>query len=375
MSTVVDLACELIRRPSVTPDDGEIQSFLADLFAKAGFTVERLDCGDVKNLWVTHGSGAPLVVFDGHCDVVPPGPLDAWITDPFEPTVIGGKICGRGAADMKGPLAALCLAILEFVQSNPSHKGTVGLLVTSDEEGYALDGTRHALDTLVKRGTKIDFALVGEPTSDDNFGDMIKVGRRGSISAKMTVHGKQGHVAYPHLADNPVHRLAPFLTELLTIRWDAGDRNFPPTTLQVSNIHAGTGAVNVVPGEAVIDFNLRFNILQTSDQIQARIEKMAEAFALKCEFDWNASAQPFVTRNTELITAVANAINLETKKSPRQGTGGGTSDARFFALHQIPVVEFGPINATIHAANECVGIDELESCVRVYKNVLVTLTS
>ncbi len=375
MSTVVDLACELIRRTSVTPDDGGIQAFLADLFAKAGFTVERLDCGDVKNLWVTHGSGAPLVVFDGHCDVVPPGPLDAWKTDPFEPTVIGGKICGRGAADMKGPLAALCLAILEFVQSNLSHKGTVGLLVTSDEEGYALDGTSHALDTLVKRGTKIDFALVGEPTSDDNFGDMIKVGRRGSISAKMTVHGKQGHVAYPHLADNPVHRLAPFLTELLTIRWDAGDQNFPPTTLQVSNIHAGTGAVNVVPGAAVIDFNLRFNILQTSDQIQARIEKMAEAFGLKCEFDWNASAQPFVTRNAELITAVANAINLETKKSPRQGTGGGTSDARFFALHQIPVVEFGPINATIHAANECVGIDELESCVRVYKNVLVTLTS
>ena len=375
MSTVVDVACELIRRSSVTPDDGGIQAFLADIFIKAGFTVEHLDCGDVKNLWVTHGSGSPLMTFDGHCDVVPPGPLDAWKTDPFEPTVIGDKIFGRGAADMKGPLAALCIALLEFVQANPAHKGTVGLLVTSDEEGYALDGTRHALDALIERGTKIDFALVGEPTSDDNFGDMIKVGRRGSISAKMTIHGKQGHVAYPHLADNPVHRLAPFLTELLAIRWDAGDQNFPPTTLQVSNIHAGTGAVNVVPGAAVLDFNLRFNILHTSDQIQARIEKMAEAFALKCEFEWNASAQPFVTRNDDLISAVASAIKEETGKSPKQGTGGGTSDARFFALHQIPVVEFGPINATIHAANECVGIQELESCVRIYKIVLKALST
>ena len=373
MSKVVDLACELIRRPSVTPDDAGITEFLGELFAKHGFAVEHLNFGEVKNLWVTHGTGSPCVAFDGHCDVVPTGPLDAWKSDPFEPTVAGGNIVGRGSSDMKGPLAALCFALIEFVQLNPNHSGTVGLLVTSDEEGWAIDGTRRALATLVERGTVIDFALVGEPTSENVFGDMIKVGRRGSISATMTVFGKQGHVAYPHLADNPVHRLAPFLNELLTIHWDAGDENFPPTTLQVSNIHAGTGAVNVVPGTVTVDFNLRYNIHHSANNIQTRIAKMAEAFALKCEFVWNASAQPFVTRNAPLINAVAGAIIKETRKNPGQGTGGGTSDARFFAMHKIPVVEFGPSNVTIHAANECVSIADLEACVRVYRSVLETL--
>ena len=375
MSKVVDLACELIRRPSVTPDDGGILEYLASIFGDAGFVVEHLDFGEVKNLWVTHGVGAPLVVFDGHCDVVPPGPLEAWRSDPFEPTRVGGQIFGRGASDMKGPLAALCVALLEFVASSPDHIGTVALLVTSDEEGLGIDGTGRALKTLVDRGAKIDYALVGEPTSENAFGDMIKVGRRGSISAKMTVFGKQGHVAYPHLADNPVHRLSPFLTELLAIHWDAGDENFPPTTLQVSNIHAGTGAVNVVPGTVTVDFNLRFNILHKASDIQTRIEKMAEAFGLKCEFSWNASAQPFVTRNAELINAVAGAIVKETRKNPRQGTGGGTSDARFFAAHKIPVVEFGPSNATIHAANEMVDVEDLDRSVTIYKSVLQTLTT
>ena len=275
---------------------------------------------------------------------------------------------------MKGPLAALCIALLEFVQDNPNHRGTVGLLVTSDEEGNAIDGTGRALKTLVDRGTIIDFALVGEPTSEVVFGDMIKVGRRGSISAKMTVFGKQGHVAYPHLADNPVHRLAPFLTELLAIHWDAGDKNFPPTNLQISNIHAGTGAVNVTPGTVTLDFNLRYNVLHSADVIQNRIAKMAEAFGLKCAFEWNPSANPFVTRNAPLINAIAGAIMKETRTNPKQGTGGGTSDARFFAAHGIPVVEFGPLNTTIHAANECVGIDELEKCVRIYRTALEKLT-
>ena len=374
MSKVVDLACELIRRPSVTPDDAGILAYLAELFGSNGFAVEHLDFGDVKNLWVTHGSEAPVVVFDGHCDVVPAGPLDAWNTDPFEPTLREGSIYGRGSADMKGPLAALCIALLEFVQDNPNHRGTVGLLVTSDEEGNAIDGTGRALKTLVDRGTIIDFALVGEPTSEVVFGDMIKVGRRGSISAKMTVFGKQGHVAYPHLADNPVHRLAPFLTELLAIHWDAGDKNFPPTNLQISNIHAGTGAVNVTPGTVTLDFNLRYNVLHSADVIQNRIAKMAEAFGLKCAFEWNPSANPFVTRNAPLINAIAGAIMKETRTNPKQGTGGGTSDARFFAAHGIPVVEFGPLNTTIHAANECVGIDELEKCVRIYRTALEKLT-
>jgi succinyl-diaminopimelate desuccinylase len=229
------------------------------------------------------------------------------------------------------------------------------------------------LETLVKRGTQIDYAVVGEPTSETNFGDMIKVGRRGSISATMTVYGKQGHVAYPHLADNPVHRLAPFLTELLAIRWDAGNENFPPTTLQVSNIHAGTGAVNVVPGSLTLDFNLRFNTELTSELIQARITKMAEAYKLNCEIVWNASAQPFITKDVALIHAITDAIKKVVKGSTHYGTGGGTSDARFFALHQIPVVEFGPLNATIHMANECVGIDELEGCVMIYRMTLENL--
>ncbi len=373
MSKVVDLARELIRRPSVTPIDAGILAYLADMFTANGFTIEYLNFGSVKNLWVTHGSGAPLIAFDGHCDVVPPGPLEAWNTDPFEPVIKDGNIYGRGTADMKGPLAALCVAILEFVAANPDHAGTVGLLITSDEEGYAIDGTGRALKTLVDRGTKIDFALVGEPTSELAFGDMIKVGRRGSISAKMTVMGKQGHVAYPHLADNPVHRLAPFLTELLAIRWDGGNSNFPPTSLQVSNIQAGTGATNVIPGSLTLDFNLRFNTELTSEFIQTRITKMAEAYKLNCEFVWNASAQPFVTRDRTLISAVSQAIAKETNTRPLEGTGGGTSDARFFAAHQIPVVEFGPLNTTIHAANECVGIDELEKCVRIYRSTLEKL--
>ena len=373
MSKVVDLACELIRRASVTPDDGGIQAHLAEMFASNGFEVEHLDYGDVKNLWVTHGEGAPLVVFDGHCDVVPPGPLEAWNSNPFEPTIKDGKVFGRGSADMKGPLAALCIALLEFVLANPDHKGTVGLLVTSDEEGNAIDGTGRALKTLVDRGTQIDFAVVGEPTSEEVFGDMIKVGRRGSISARMTVFGMQGHVAYPHLADNPVHRLSPFLTELLAIHWDGGDQNFPPTSLQVSNIHAGTGAVNVIPGTVTLDFNLRYNVLHSAEIIQTRVSKMAEAFGLNCAFEWNPSAKPFVTRNAPLINAVAGAIIKEIRTNPKQGTGGGTSDARFFAAHKIPVVEFGPLNTTIHAANECVGIDELEKCVRIYRRTLEML--
>jgi succinyl-diaminopimelate desuccinylase len=373
MISVVELACELIRRPSITPADGGIQQYLAELFASAGFAVEHLDFGDVRNLWVTHGSGAPLVVFDGHCDVVPPGALEAWNTQPFDPTIRDGMIFGRGSADMKGPLAALCIALLQFVRDNPNHPGTIGLLVTSDEEGMAVDGTGRALKTLVDRGVKIDYALVGEPTSDNRFGDMIKVGRRGSVSAKMTVLGKQGHVAYPHLADNPVHRLAPFLTELLAIRWDGGNDDFPPSTLQVSNIHAGTGAVNVVPGSLTLDFNLRYNTEITAELIEERITMMAHAYKLDCEFVWNASAQPFIIHNPKLLDAITGAVKAETKQAPNQGTGGGTSDARFFAAHKIPVVEFGPINATIHAANECVGVNELEGCARIYEQVLDSL--
>ncbi|MBS1728352.1 MAG: succinyl-diaminopimelate desuccinylase [Armatimonadetes bacterium] len=375
MPTVVEIATELIRRPSVTPDDAGCTDYLAALFGEAGFTVRHLDFNDVKNLWVTHGTAEPLIVFDGHCDVVPPGPREAWNTDPFTPTTVDGMLYGRGASDMKGPLAAMVAALLDHVKANPNHPGTLGMLVTSDEEGYAVDGTGRALKTLVEEGVKIDFAIVGEPTSEDSFGDMIKVGRRGSVSAKMVVRGKQGHVAYPHLALNPIHTLSPFLTELLAFKWDMGNENFPPTTLQVTNIHAGTGAVNVIPGSVELDFNLRYNTLLTAPIIQDRITKMAHAFGLDCTFEWNASAMPFVTRDRRLIGAIATAIIKETKQTPREGTGGGTSDARFFAAHKIPVVEFGPSNATIHAANECVAIGDLEACVRVYKDALANLLS
>lgn len=370
MSKVVDLACELVRRQSVTPSDGGCQEYLSGLFMSTGFTVRHLDFGEVKNLWVQHGTQKPLVVFDGHCDVVPPGPREAWQTDPFVPTIRDGKIYGRGASDMKGPLAAMAVALLDFVTENPNHAGTVAMLVTSDEEGMAVDGTGRALQKLIEDGVEIDYALVGEPTSEDRFGDMIKVGRRGSVSGKMVVKGKQGHVAYPHLADNPIHKLSPFLTELLAVLWDQGNENFPPTTLQVTNIHAGTGAVNVIPGSVELDFNLRYNTEMTAEFIEERIAKMAEAYGLDATFVWNASAKPFVTRNSALIDAIAGAVIRETKVNPQQGTGGGTSDARFFAAHKIPVVEFGPSNATIHAANECVAIEDLESCVRVYSSFL-----
>lgn len=375
MSRVVDLACELIRRPSVTPNDAGCLDYLAELFVSAGFLTRFLNFGEVKNLWAWHGEGKPLVAFNGHCDVVPPGPREAWDTDPFEPTIKDGVLYGRGASDMKGPLAALCLALLQFVEANPDHKGTVGILITSDEEGYAVDGTQRALQSLIDDGVQIDYALVGEPTSENRFGDMIKVGRRGSIRAKMVVKGKQGHVAYPHLAKNPIHVLSPFLTELLAIQWDLGNDSFPPTTLQVTNIQAGTGAVNVIPGSVEIDFNLRYNVLQTASEIQTRIEKMAEAYGLECSFDWNPSAMPFVTRDRDLIGALTTSIIKHTKTTPNEGTGGGTSDARFLAAAKIPVVEFGPSNATIHAANECVAVDDLESCVAIYQDALNRLLS
>lgn len=370
MVSVVDVACELIRRPSVSPNDGGCCEYLAGLFADAGFKIQHLNFNDTKNLWVTHGEGAPLVAFNGHCDVVPPGPVESWLSDPFTPTIEGDTLRGRGASDMKGPLAAIVVALLDFVYRNPNHAGTVGLLVTSDEEGMALDGTGRALQVLLDEGVKIDYCVVGEPTSEAEFGDMLKVGRRGSVSGKLTAFGKQGHVAYPHLADNPIHKAIPFLNELTSIVWDLGNENFPPTTLQISNIHGGSGAVNVIPGSVTVDFNLRYNTELTAEEIEQRITHMAEGFGLKCEIAWNASAKPFVTRDRKLIDAVVNSVEKNTGNRPIEGTGGGTSDARFLALHKIPVIEFGPSNATIHAVNECVSIRDLESCVDIYRDIV-----
>lgn len=375
MARTLDLAIELIQRPSVTPDDGGCIDYLADIFRRAGFTIEELDFEDVRNLLVTHGDDGRFVLFNGHCDVVPPGDLDQWTSPPFEPTKKGDMLFGRGSADMKGPLAALCHALLSFVEKNPTHSGKIGLLVTSDEEGLGVNGTRAALEEMLKRGDTPDYVLVGEPTSEQLCGDTIKVGRRGSVSGKMIVRGIQGHVAYPHLAENPIHRIAPFLNELVATVWDTGSEHFPPTTCQISNIHGGTGAVNVIPGAVEVHFNLRHGTDSPAQVLIRRIETMAANHKLDYEVSWNASASPFVTTTPALVSAVSAAVTKHTGVTPTPGTGGGTSDARFFAAAGLPVVEFGPLNKTIHSANECISVQDLDTCALVYLSVLEALTS
>lgn len=375
MGRTLDLAIELIRRPSVTPDDGGCLLFLREIFVGAGFRFEEYDFDDVKNMLVWHGHDGPFVLFNGHCDVVPPGNLELWTSPPFEPVKKGDLLYGRGSADMKGPLAAMCHALLSFVEKNPQHPGRVGLLVTSDEEGIGINGTRAALAQMLADGDKPDYVIVGEPTSEEVCGDTIKIGRRGSVSGKMTVHGVQGHVAYPHLADNPVHKLAPFLTELVATQWDQGDAHFPPTTCQISNIHAGTGAVNVIPGSVTVDFNLRHGTASPSAHLISLIEAMASKHGLQYEVTWNASALPFVTTNPELVLAMTEAVQEHTGQKPTAGTGGGTSDARFFAAAGLPVVEFGPLNKTIHTIDENVSVSDLDTCALVYRAMLEKLTS
>lgn len=360
MHPSVALALDLLARPSVTPDDAGCHHALAEVLRPAGFKLEEMPFGDVSNLWATHGTGGPLIVFAGHCDVVPPGPREAWKEDPFFPSIENGVITARGAADMKSGLAAMTTAVAEFVKAHPDHAGTIALLSTSDEEGAGLDGTKAVLEALVARGEKPDFAFVGEPTSETQFGDTIKVGRRGSISGYLTVRGIQGHVAYPHLARNPIHDLAPFLVALTRHRWDEGDEVFPPTSLQVANLNAGTGAINVIPGVAHLEFNVRFGPATTGDEVRRVISQVIEEHGLDAEVRWLESAQAFKTESPVLIDSLIRSIESVTGIHPTPGTSGGTSDARFFAAHGIPVVEFGPINATIHAANECVTIQEIE---------------
>jgi succinyl-diaminopimelate desuccinylase len=370
---VLQLATELIRRPSVTPDDGGCLDFLASVLPE--FEPQRFDFNDVKNLWLTHGKGSPVVVMAGHCDVVPSGPVDLWTSPPFEPTIRDEQLFGRGAADMKGSLAAMTIALRDFVASNPNHAGTVALLVTSDEEGLGVDGTDYVLEKLIEAGQNIDYAIVGEPTSESVLGDTIKVGRRGSLSCHMSIMGTQGHVAYPHLANNPIHDATAFLSELVTIEWDQGNTFFQPTTLQISNIHSGTGATNVIPGKLDLDFNLRYTPEIRQSEIAFRVSQLGEKHKLKLNTDWTHSASPFLTENDFLLNALSEAILHVCGSTPKRGTGGGTSDARFFAAKAIPVAEFGPLNATIHAIDERVSIAALRDCVRVFENTLNTLTS
>ena len=373
MSKTLELAKELIRRPSVTPDDHGCQQLLAERLEQAGFTNEQLRFGEVDNLWARRGAEAPLFVFAGHTDVVPTGPVEEWDSDPFMPVIRDGYLFGRGAADMKGSIAAMTVACEKFVAEHPDHRGSIAFLITSDEEGPSIDGTVKVIDHLVKRGDKIDWCLVGEPSSVNQTGDMIKNGRRGSLNGKLRIQGKQGHVAYPHLADNPIHRAAPALAELAAVEWDAGNEFFPPTTFQVSNISGGTGAENVIPGVLDIQFNLRFSTESSEDSLKAQVNEILARHGLEYEIYWRLSGQPFLTPAGELVDASREAIRGITGVDTELSTSGGTSDGRFIAPTGAQVVELGPVNATIHQINECVKAEELDTLSIVYGGILTQL--
>jgi succinyl-diaminopimelate desuccinylase len=371
MSDVLDLTCELIRRRSVTPDDAGCQSLLAARLADAGFAIEHLRHGDVDNLWATHGNGAPTLMFLGHTDVVPSGPIASWQSDPFEPALRDGRLYGRGAADMKGSVAAMCLALEAFVQSHPDHAGRVALLLTSDEEGPGnLDGVRKVAAHFRTAGERIDWCVVGEPSARERLGDLIRIGRRGSLSGTLTVRGVQGHVAYPEKAFNPIHAFAPALAELAAVRWDEGNSDFPPTSFQVSNLNAGTGANNVIPGQLVALLNFRYCTASRADDLQARTEAVLSRHGLDFALEWNLSGEPFLTppggRLRESVVAVCREwCGIE----PEQSTGGGTSDGRFIAPLGVEVVELGPVNATIHKVDECVDVADLEQLPLLYRSI------
>ena len=373
MSEVLDLTCDLISRPSVTPDDAGCQMLLAGRLQRAGFTCEHLRFGAVENLWATHGSGAPVLVLLGHTDVVPPGPREAWTSDPFVPQVRDGVLYGRGAADMKTSLAAFVTAIERFVAAHPDHGGSIALLLTSDEEGIATHGTVKVVEALAARGERLDYCVVGEPTSVKTLGDMIKNGRRGSLSGTMRVKGKQGHVAYPQLARNPIHLFAPALAEIAAITWDEGNEFFPPTTWQVSNIHAGTGANNVIPGVCEVMFNFRFGSVSSADELKRRTSEVLDRHGLDYEIDWHLSGKPFITGRGKLVGALSAAIRDTVGVDTELSTTGGTSDGRFIAEICAEVVEFGPVNASIHQVNECIAVDAVEPLSVVYERTLQAL--
>ncbi len=373
MSATFDLVRDLIARPSVTPEDGGCQEAIAQRLTPLGFVAETIARKGTTNLWLRRGRERPLVVLAGHTDVVPTGPLHDWTSPPFEPTLREGRLYGRGASDMKSSLAAFVVAVEEFVAAHPRHRGSIALLLTSDEEGPATDGTVAVVEALRARGEALDCCIVGEPTSVERLGDTIKNGRRGSLSGRLTVKGVQGHVAYPHLARNPVHELAPPLAELAAERWDEGNEFFPPTTFQVSNIHAGTGAGNVIPGACVVDFNLRFAPVSTAPELQQRIEAILSRHRLDYEMQWTVGAQPFLTARGSLVEALSQAITETTGVTPQLSTTGGTSDGRFLATICPQVVEFGPCNASIHKIDEHIAVADLEPLKNAYRRTLELL--
>lgn len=373
MNPTQALTEQLIACHSVTPVDGGCQDLMLSRLQPLGFVVEKLHSNGVDNFWARRGTAGPVLCFAGHTDVVPTGPLHDWTTDPFVPTVQEGMLHGRGAADMKASLAAFVTAIERFVAECPQHKGSIALLITSDEEGVATDGTVKVVDMLQARGETIDYCIVGEPTSDRRFGDTIKNGRRGSLSGNLTVKGIQGHIAYPHLARNPIHQLAPALAELAKTEWDRGNDYFPPTSWQVSNIHGGAGATNIIPGSVSLQFNFRFSTEQTADGLKQRVHAVLDRHGLEYDLQWSLSGNPFFTAPGALSQALQAAIETETGVQAQLSTTGGTSDGRFIARICKQVVEFGPINATIHKVNECVAVDDLPRLSGIYYQTLCRL--
>ena len=373
MQGALELAQELIRRRSVTPEDGGCQRLIAERLARCGFRCEPMRFGEVSNLWARRGEGKPLLCFAGHTDVVPTGPLSEWHSDPFVPTQRDGKLYGRGAADMKSSIAAFVVAAEAFVAERPRHSGSIALLLTSDEEGPALDGTAKVVEVLKKRGETMDYCIVGEPTSVDALGDTLKNGRRGSLSGRLTVRGIQGHVAYPHLARNPVHQLAPALAELAKTQWDRGNESFPPTTWQVSNIHAGTGVGNVIPGTVELDFNFRFSTESTDASLMQRVEAILKKHGLDYSLSWVLGARPFLSPQGKLAQVALDVCKRHTSRNAELSTAGGTSDARFIIEISPEVLEVGPVNASIHKLNEHIEIGALEQLPRIYLDILRAL--
>lgn len=373
MSDVLELAKTLIARASVTPDDAGCQQILKTHLMAAGFACESLRFGLVDNLWAVHGGSGPLLVFAGHTDVVPAGPKDQWTNDPFSPVVIDGLLYGRGAADMKGGLAAMLVAAGRFVKAHPDHRGRIGFLITGDEEGPSVDGTVKVIAELQRRGEQIDWCVVGEPSSTERFGDTIRHGRRGSLSGNLTVHGVQGHVAYPQRAENAIHRIIPVLAELINTRWDRDNPDFPPTSFQISNFNAGMGAGNVIPGLASICFNFRYSPSVTTQELKQRTQTLLDQHGLRYELEWQASGEPFLTRPGRLSSAVADSVRESTGLTPRFDTGGGTSDGRFIAPTGAEVLEFGPLNTSIHKINECVAVADLETLADIYQKIMEKL--
>ena len=372
-SPTLALACELIRRPSVTPEDAGCQAILAERLARLDFATEPMPFAEVDNLWARRGGDGPLLVLLGHTDVVPTGPLEEWSSPPFEPTIRDGHLHGRGAADMKGSVAAMVTALERFVARHPKHDGSVALLVTSDEEGPSVNGVRRVMETLGGRGERIDWCLVGEPSSTDRLGDTVKIGRRGSLGGTITVRGVQGHIAYPHLARNPIHDMARLLAKLADTVWDEGGEHFPPTSFQVSNVTAGTGADNVIPGHAEALFNFRYSTRHDRDSLVTAVESACRDLGLDHRIDWRLSGEPFLSEPGRLIEAVGDAVESVAGYRPELSTAGGTSDGRFVAPTGAEVVELGPVNATIHSIDERVLAADLDRLSEMYQRVIARL--